>query len=111
MTRCVADSGTPVVDHEEVLVLQRTFQDLAERSQGRKTIDKLTFTKVFQMPGILGDRLFAAFDRKNIGAIDYDEFVSGLGLIVRGSLEEKVAHVCSCDASPGANPSVVTFTD
>jgi hypothetical protein len=79
------------VDHEEVVMLQHAFQNLADRSKG-KTIDKLTFTKVFQMPGILGDRLFAAFDRKHIGAIDYEEFIAGLGLVVRGTLDEKVAQ-------------------
>lgn len=42
------------------------------------------------MPGMLGERLFAAFDRKKNGVIDLEEFVSGLGLIVRGDLEEKI---------------------
>jgi hypothetical protein len=83
-----------VVDNKEVAILQQAFQDLAHRSRA-KTIDKLTFTKVFQLPGILGDRLFSAFDRKQIGAIDWEEFIGGLGLIVRGNLDEKVADAAA----------------
>ena len=70
-------------------MLQHTFHDLADRSKG-KSIDKITFMKIFQMPGILGDRLFAAFDHKNIGAVDYEEFLAGIGLVMRGTLDEKV---------------------
>ncbi len=69
------------------LLFPRT--DLALRSPG-KTIDKLTFLKVFNLPGILGERLFAAFDRKQNDVIDLEEFVGGLGLIVRGSIEDKI---------------------
>ena len=66
--------------------------DLASRSPG-KTIDKLTFLKVFKVPGMLGERLFAAFDRKDNGVIDLEEFVCGLGLIVRGDPPEKINFV------------------
>ena len=63
--------------------------DLASRSPG-KTVDKIAFLKMFNLPGMLGERLFAAFDRKSNGVIDYEEFISGLGLLSRGSTDEKV---------------------
>lgn len=36
------------------------------------------------------ERLFAVFDKKNSGEIDYEEFVCGLAVTCRGSWDEKV---------------------
>merc|ERR1719419_1443804 len=55
-----------------------------------KTISKETFLEVFGLPGILGDRLFKAFDTKKTGNIDFDEFVSGLAGYVRGTTRDKM---------------------
>jgi len=52
-------------------------------------VDKTTFLKYFPLPGMMGERLFSVFDRDNSGAIDFQEFLTGMGLIYRGTLEEK----------------------
>jgi len=36
-------------------------------------IDKVTFLMFLNVPGMLGERLFAMFDRKKNGMIDFDE--------------------------------------
>jgi len=75
----------------ELGLLEKMFRDLAGRSpEDLQTISKDTFLQVFGLPGILGDRLFKAFDIKNTSKIDFDEFVSGLAKYVRGNLTEKM---------------------
>ena len=50
-------------DNDEICVLQKTWKDLAERTNG-KGIDKDIFLQYFPMNGLLGERLFAQFDTK-----------------------------------------------
>eukprot|EP01136_Pigoraptor_vietnamica_P021636 Opistho-1_new@71988 len=68
--------------------LHKTYKDLARRS-GKKTVDKEAFLQYFPLPGMLGERLFAVFDRKKNQSINFEEFVCGLSLCFRGTEEEK----------------------
>lgn len=45
----------------ELGLLEKMFEDLSHRSPG-KNIDKLTFLHLFNLPGMVGERLFAVFD-------------------------------------------------
>ena len=65
---------------KELTLLDRMFQDLAKRSPD-ETMSKETFLQYFALPGILGERLFAVFDKKKDGVIHFDEFVSGLARV------------------------------
>lgn len=47
--------------------------------------------RYFPLPGLLGERLFAVFDRKKNGVIDWEEFICGLALCCRGTPAQK-AH-------------------
>jgi Ca2+-binding EF-hand superfamily protein len=38
---------------------------------------------------MLGERLFTVFDRKQSGEIDYEGFMRGLALCMKGNLDEK----------------------
>eukprot|EP01083_Nonionella_stella_P010218 29193_1 len=53
-------------------------------------MSKETFLQYFALPGILGERLFAVFDAKKNGVIDFEEFVNGLARYNRGSLQAKI---------------------
>lgn len=77
---------------DEIHVLRKTWQDLADRSNG-KGIDKETFLQYFPLHGLLGERLFVQFDVKNTGYIDLDEFITGLAACCRGSAEEKMRFI------------------
>ena len=79
-------------DTDEVHVLHKTWQDLADRSNG-KGIDKDTFLQYFPLNGLLGERLFAQFDTKGTGFIDFDEFLIGLAIVCRGNSDEKVHFI------------------
>jgi hypothetical protein len=45
----------------ELGLLEKMFTDLARKTQG-KAIDKATFLQLFNLPGMVGERLFAVFD-------------------------------------------------
>jgi Ca2+-binding EF-hand superfamily protein len=86
-----AKSAFGKYNKQELGLLDKMFQDLAGRSpEDMKTISKETFLEVFGLPGILGERLFKAFDTKKTQNIDFDEFVSGLAGYVRGSTSDKM---------------------
>ena len=76
-------------DAAELQELKMKFETFAERSKG-PTVDKLTFLRVFPLPGILGERLFTLFDVDGSGVLDYEEFICGLALFCRGSQEERL---------------------
>lgn len=76
-------------DPDEIHVLKKTWQDLADRSNG-KGVDKETFLQYFPLNGLLGERLFAQFDTRNQGYIDCDGFITGLSKVCRGSIDDKI---------------------
>jgi Ca2+-binding EF-hand superfamily protein len=69
-------------DSDEIVVLEKTWQDLADRSNG-KGIDKETFLQYFPLNGLLGERLYAQFDKRKCGHIDFEEFITGLATVCR----------------------------
>ncbi len=75
-------------------MLRQAFQDLAARNPANEqAIDKRTFLRVFALPGMLGERLFAVFDRKKKDMVEFGDLIYGLSRIVRGSVEEKVGFL------------------
>jgi len=80
-------------DQCELRLIQETFKDLSHLSRDSKYIDKETFLQYFPLPGLLGERLFAVFDRKNVGRVDYEDFICGLAVTCRGSCEEKIKFI------------------
>eukprot|EP01138_Halocafeteria_seosinensis_P010784 gb/GECG01011014.1/.p1 GENE.gb/GECG01011014.1/~~gb/GECG01011014.1/.p1 ORF type:complete len:1451 (+),score=219.92 gb/GECG01011014.1/:1-4353(+) len=71
-------------------VLKFTFKDLAARGSTGKDIDKNTFLKAFPLPGLIGERLFTLFDKDESGVINYEEFIFGLAIWCRGTVEERM---------------------
>ena len=59
--------------------LSSIWADLARRSiNSEKGIEKLTFIKYYELPGIISDRLFSVLDRNKDGFLDHPEFVLGM---------------------------------
>ena len=59
--------------------LRDIWSDLSKRSKNiTKGINKLTFQKYYDLPGIISERLFACLDKDNDGIINLKEFISGM---------------------------------
>ncbi len=55
---------------EKVALVRKIFKDLSAHSFSKgNTIDKATFLQYFPLPGMMGERLFAVFDRDGSGTI------------------------------------------
>lgn len=75
--------------HDEMFFLKKVFDDLAKRSPDW-VVEKEHFSEYIMFPGLHGDQVFQAFDTKNTGNLDFEEFVAGLARSARGTKEEKV---------------------
>lgn len=92
-------------DQDELHILKQTWQDLADRCEGRG-IDKDTFLQYFPLNGLLGERLFVSFDTKSNGFIDFDEFVMALATLARGSMDARIHFIFNmCDVSNDSSVS------
>ncbi len=80
-------------DTLELKVIKETFKDLSHISGGERCIDKETFLQYFHLPGLIGRRLFAAFDKRNEGFIRYEDFITSLGVLCRGTWKEKAEFI------------------
>jgi Ca2+-binding EF-hand superfamily protein len=97
-----ARSAAHKFDEEELYMLKKTWEDLADRTNG-KGIDKDTFLQYFPVTGLLGERLFDQFCRnkeKGSNVVDFSDFIYGLSICSRGTWDEKIHFVFSMfDAS------------
>ena len=73
-------NGNNHVDDFQNGLIDQIFHEMAIRSPN-DTISKDTFLKFFDLPGILGDRLFQTFDTKKTGEIDFGEFLVGYQIV------------------------------
>lgn len=74
-------------------LLFKLFKNLVQRSQHHRCIDQATFCRVFPLPGVLGERLFAVFDKNGDGFIERDEFFDGVAIVLKGSIEDKITFL------------------
>ena len=86
-------------DKDELHILKQTWSDLADRCDG-KGIDKETFLQYFPLNGLMGERLFFAFDSNGDGLITFDNFVMALATLARGSMDARIHFIFNmCDVS------------
>ena len=73
------------IEDEELLnkYLKEIWSDLSKRSteENAKGINKITFNKYYDLPGIISERLFAVFDKDKDGVLSLSEFVSGMKML------------------------------
>ena len=80
---------------EEIILLRMLFDNLAARSKDSASLDRLAFLQLFNLPGLLGERLFEKFDFKNTGYVDFEEFLCGIGTVIRGEENEDAEYLFS----------------
>ena len=60
--------------------LKQVWKDLIGRSgdtnEASKGIDKVTFQKYYELPGLISERLFSVFDNDNKGYLSLNDFTS-----------------------------------
>ena len=73
------------IEDEELLnkYLKEIWSDLSKRSieENAKGINKITFNKYYDLPGIISERLFAVFDKDKDGVLNLTEFVTGMKML------------------------------
>ena len=73
------------IEDEELLnkYLKEIWSDLSKRSveENAKGINKITFNKYYDLPGIISERLFAVFDKDKDGILSLSEFVNGMKML------------------------------
>ena len=78
------------VPRSKVPRIKQIFDELKRQSStSGERVDKASFLRYFPLPGMMGERLFAVFDRDGNGSIDFPEFLTGLSLIYHGTVEDK----------------------
>lgn len=70
---------------DEIAILVRIFLNLAKCSE-ENTVDKKTFLIFFKLPGILGERLWAKFDKDHDDVLGMDEFLIGIASACKGGV-------------------------
>ena len=69
--------------------LVNIWRDLSQRNkEEEKGISKLTFTKYYELNGIISDRLFCVFDTNEDNYLDVKEFVSGMTNLFSGYYDQ-----------------------
>ena len=61
--------------------LKEIWSDLSKRATKEDTskgMNKVTFNKYYELPGIISERLFAVFDKDKDGVLSQNEFVNGM---------------------------------
>lgn len=62
---------------------------MVQRSDEKlKGVNKITFTKYYELPGIISERFYAVFDRNNNGYLDVVEFIEGFKTLFTESFEK-----------------------
>ena len=59
--------------------LKQVWKDLSGRKKGDKEgIDKITFQKYYELPGLISERLFSVFDSSRTGYLSLNDFTSNM---------------------------------
>jgi hypothetical protein len=70
------------------------YKDLQERSDNReKGINKVSMLNYCQLPGLLGERLFAVFDTNKNNYLDKEEFLNGMLMFYCSDFDDKIKMI------------------
>lgn len=82
-----------IFSKDELHILRKIWEDLSEKSGSDNTdhmgVNKETFLKYIPINGLLGERIFTKFARKDNKFIDFEDFIFGLSILCLGTLNEQ----------------------
>ena len=75
--------------------LKQVWKDLNSRSgdDNEKGIDKVTFQKYYELPGLISERLFSVFDKNNTGYLTLQEFTENMIALFSSDLEQLLLFI------------------
>ena len=75
--------------------LKQVWKDLNSRSgdDNEKGIDKVTFQKYYELPGLISERLFSVFDKNNTGYLTLQEFTENMITLFSSDLEKLLLFI------------------
>ena len=69
--------------------LKQLWKDLSNRAEGVKDgVDRISFGKYYDLPGLISERLFSVFDSKNKGFLSIEDFTSSMIKLFSGDYEQ-----------------------
>lgn len=75
--------------------LKQVWKDLNSRSgdDNTKGVDKVTFQKYYELPGLISERLFSVFDTSNTGYLTLKEFTDNMITLFSSDLEQLLQFI------------------
>ena len=69
--------------------LKQLWKDLSNRAEGAKDgVDRISFGKYYDLPGLISERLFSVFDSKNKGFLSIEDFTRSMIKLFSGDYEQ-----------------------
>ena len=74
--------------------LKQVWKDLSGRTQENKEgIDKITFQKYYELPGLISERLFSVFDSSNRGYLSLNDFIDNMLILFSSNFEKLLEFI------------------
>ena len=74
--------------------LKQVWKDLSSRSKGEKEgIDKITFQKYYELPGLIYERLFSVFDSSGNGYLSLNDFIYNMLTLFSSNFEKLIEFI------------------
>ena len=74
--------------------LKQVWKDLSGRTQENKDgIDKITFQKYYELPGLISERLFSVFDTSNRGYLSLNDFIDNMLILFSSNFEKLLEFI------------------
>ena len=74
--------------------LKQLWNDLSKREKTIKNgIDRISFGKYYDLPGLISERLFSVFDSKNKGYLTINDFTSSMIKLFSGDYEQSLHFI------------------
>ena len=69
--------------------LKQLWKDLSNRAEGAKDgVDRISFGKYYDLPGLISERLFSVFDSQNKGFLSMEDFTRSMIKLFSGDYEQ-----------------------
>ena len=74
--------------------LKQIWKDLSGRSEGEnEVIDKITFQKYYELPGLISERLFSVFNSSDTRYLSQDDFINNMLILYSSNFESLLTFI------------------